>query len=108
MGFSKEQSTLLAVTAANIPFWVIRTPTETVKTKQQVGESSLVDTYKAIYAQGGVTAVTSDLYGSYASNFVYALPTDIIKFVACKSALSNHLGRLWSHSNLGFVLMLFR
>ena len=87
MGFSKEQSTILAVTAANIPFWVIRTPTETLKTKQQVGEASLVDTYKALYAEGGASAVATGLYGSYTSNFVYALPTDIIKFVSCKVSI---------------------
>lgn len=85
-GLSKQSVTILSVIAANIPYWLIRTPTEALKTRQQVGEKrgSNIDELKEIYNNEGLLPLFDSLYSSYVSNFVYALPADIIKFVACK------------------------
>jgi len=74
------------VICANVPYWIVRAPAETLKTRQQVGstsESTLND-IRTLYEQQGLAAILQSMYGSYSSNFAYALPADIIKFVACK------------------------
>jgi hypothetical protein len=86
IGLSKELATILAVGAANVPYWLIRTPAEALKTRQQVGNSSdssfqaLLDLYRSERLE----VFLQSIYGSYASNYAYALPADIIKFVTCK------------------------
>jgi hypothetical protein len=80
-GLSKELATLLAVCAANVPYWVIRQPAEVLKTKKQTNLSpiSSLDEMKRYYTSKGI----SGLYDSYPSNILYALPADVLKFLAC-------------------------
>ena len=85
---SKESITILSVIVANIFYWVIRSPAEELKTKQQIGQNTtefatlnyVLDVFKTNGPQG----VIQQLYGSYLSNIIYALPADILKFLACK------------------------
>lgn len=88
MGLGKQESTVLSVMAANVPYWLIRTPSEVLKTRRQIGydnSSSIGEMMdKMVEVEGGIMPAIQFTYGSYASNFVYALPADIIKFVACK------------------------
>jgi hypothetical protein len=88
MGLGKQESTILSVMVTNIPYWVIRTPSEVLKTRRQIGydNSSSVSEMmtKMIEQEGGVLPAIKSSYASYASNFAYALPADIAKFVACK------------------------
>ena len=83
---SKEYSTILSVILANIPYWIIRTPWESLKTRQQVGSqiNSNIELLKELYEKEGFNSLYQSLYGSYLANFGYSLPADIIKFVACK------------------------
>jgi hypothetical protein len=88
MGLGKQESTVLSVMAANVPYWLIRTPSEVLKTRRQIGydnSSSIGEMMgKMVEEEGGIIPAIQSTYGSYASNFVYALPADIVKFVACK------------------------
>jgi solute carrier family 25 (mitochondrial S-adenosylmethionine transporter), member 26 len=88
LGLGKAESTVLSVMVTNIPYWVVRTPSEVLKTKRQIrydnGSSinEIMDTM--IEQEGGVRQAIQSAYGSYASNFAYALPADIVKFISCK------------------------
>lgn len=88
LGLGKAESTVLSVMVTNIPYWVVRTPSEVLKTKRQIrydnGSSinEIMDTM--IEQEGGVRQAIQSAYGSYASNFAYALPADIVKFITCK------------------------
>lgn len=88
MGLGKQESTVLSVMVTNIPYWVVRTPSEVLKTRRQIGydNSSSVSEMmtKMVEQEGGVLPAIRSSYASYASNFAYALPADIAKFVACK------------------------
>ncbi|CAM9140021.1 unnamed protein product, partial [Heterosigma akashiwo] len=78
LGFSTQQATLLAVLAAQFPYWLIRSPSELIKTRRQTGlESGAVQALKDVYAEEGLRGV----YTGYASNIAYAYPTDVIKFL---------------------------
>jgi hypothetical protein len=87
---SREDITILSVTAANLFYWLIRSPAEELKTKRQIGQKTdslgLESLAKVgdVYQNTGVPGVINLLYGSYLSNLVYALPADIAKFAACK------------------------
>ena len=89
LGLGKAESTVLSVMVTNIPYWVVRTPSEVLKTKRQIrydnGSSinEIMDTM--VEQEGGVLEAIQSAYGSYASNFAYALPADIIKFITCKN-----------------------
>lgn len=85
-GLGKRASTCAAVALANIPYWLVRCPAETLKTRQQSrskeGDPGALSIVEQLRADGAVP-VLADLYGSYSSNFIYALPADVIKFLAC-------------------------
>lgn len=85
---SKEFITILSVVVANVFYWMVRSPAEELKTKQQVGQNTTeFANFKYIaetYREKGPQGVIQLLYGSYSSNIMYALPADILKFVACK------------------------
>jgi len=93
-GYDSRVSTLVAVALANIPYWVLRCPAENIKTKQQArtvggdnGDDSLLSLWNTLsftFKENGIQAVLTSLYSSYASNYIYALPADIIKFLVCK------------------------
>ena len=87
LGFTREQATLISVAIANIPYWMIRTPSEVVKTKEQVGSKyEYIETLKQ-YIKDPKPIINS--YNSFSSNYIYALPTDIIKFLAYESLKSS-------------------
>jgi len=82
-GLNKQQATILSVAAANVPYWLIKTPAEVIKTRQQIdsNDTSLILFRKIIEEKGAVDGL-SIIYSSYFSNFAYALPADILKFLA--------------------------
>lgn len=83
LGLNKEEATLLSVVIANIPYWLIRTPSEVIKTQEQVGTKyEYIETIKQYIADPRPILQS---YKSFSSNYIYALPTDIIKFLAYES-----------------------
>lgn len=89
LGMNRQVSTILSVVCANIPYWLIRNPLEVVKTKLQVegddvNDRNSIEKLYMIYNTKGLHDLVNVLYSSYLSNFAYALPSDIIKFLACK------------------------
>lgn len=90
-GLPKWAATSLAVAAALPPYWLIRNPSEVIKTRLQIGaegyyeEMSTVDAFKVALSSGGSNNSTisglSELYLGYSENILYGFPADIIKFV---------------------------
>ena len=83
--------TSAAVAAALPPYWLIRNPSEVVKTRIQVRADgyyegmSTIDAFQLALANasGNSTASgLSELYQGYSENVLYGFPADIIKFVA--------------------------
>lgn len=90
-GFSKEAATLLAVSVANLPYWAIRTPSEVLKTQQQVG---LYDTNSnSLYKNTINLLQNGKIYDSFGSNIAYSLPADVAKFLAYEALTSSILGK---------------
>jgi solute carrier family 25 S-adenosylmethionine transporter 26 len=90
--------TFVAVAAAQGPYWLVRNPSEVVKTRQQAGIEgygegvSAVDAYRytreeAIRNSNGTTNGLEDFYLGYWENIFYAYPADVIKFL-CYDVLS--------------------
>lgn len=96
MDLPKWAVTSLAVAAALPPYWLIRNPSEVVKTRLQAGAEgyyegmSTLDAFKLALSDGGGGVGNStvdgggvgELYKGYAENILYGFPADIIKFVA--------------------------
>jgi len=89
LGLPKWALTSLAVGVALPPYWLIRNPSEVVKTRLQVGAEgyyegmSTVDAFRLALSNGNSTSDgVSDLYQGYSENVLYGFPADIIKFVA--------------------------
>lgn len=92
----KQEITIIGVILANIPYWLLRTPSEYIKTQDQVYKSkkeqnndnsknnqfSSWDNINNLIEKEGIYTTFSFIYRSFLSNLVYALPADIIKFVA--------------------------
>jgi len=77
-GLGNTLGTLTAVGAANVPYWLVRNPTEVIKTRRQTGQ--IDDPAKAtvdLWQEQG----PSGFYRGYASNLAYAFPVDAAKFV---------------------------
>jgi solute carrier family 25 S-adenosylmethionine transporter 26 len=101
-------STCIAVAVAQPPYWLVRNPSEVIKTREQVGDSQHAqpritnDTY--IYDTTGNTTITwdrvQDLYKGYWENIIYAYPADVIKFVLYETLVSLRLQRQ-TNKNLG-------
>jgi len=85
----KWLSTSLAVAVAQGPYWMVRNPSEVVKTRQQAGitgygpDKTAIDAFRKIWEEESL----SGLYSGFWENVVYAYPADVIKFV-CYDALS--------------------
>lgn len=83
--------TALAVAAAQFPYWLVRNPSEVVKTRQQAGLEGFGDDVSAIEAyrkvredamiQNNSTTGLEGFYVGYWENIFYAYPADVIKFV---------------------------
>lgn len=86
--------TSAAVAMAIPPYWLLRNPSEVVKTRIQVRAEgyyegmSTIDAFKVALAQKDVNATNiagsglSELYQGYTENVLYGFPADVIKFVA--------------------------
>lgn len=89
--------TSVAVAAAQIPYWLLRNPSEVVKTRQQAGLEgygegvSALDAYRYTREESmrnnNSTTGLEDFYLGYWENIIYAYPADVIKFV-CYDFLS--------------------
>ncbi|KAL7534504.1 hypothetical protein ACHAXR_005918 [Thalassiosira sp. AJA248-18] len=89
LGLPKWALTSLAVGAALPPYWLIRNPSEVVKTRLQVGAEgyyegmSTIDAFQqALNSRNSTMAGVSELYQGFNENVLYGFPADIIKFVA--------------------------
>lgn len=90
LGLPKWALTSLAVGAALPPYWLLRNPSEVVKTRLQVGAEgyyegmSTLDAFQLALSNGGNSTIdgVSELYQGYTENILYGFPADIIKFVA--------------------------
>jgi len=74
----------LAVTAANGPYWLARAPAELLKTRQQLAGPAARPLRAAVadvLAEDGARG----LYAGYAESFCYAVPADLVKFLAYRS-----------------------
>lgn len=97
-------STSLAVCIGQVPYWLLRNPSEVVKVRQQTnvegygGDVSAIDAVKQTFQGSGCNSsnegsnkgsggggVLSDFYTGYWENILYACPADVIKFVAYES-----------------------
>ena len=98
----KWVTTSLAVAAAQIPYWLIRNPSEVVKVRQQAGiegyghgvsaldavQRTLATTKSSTTSKtgfGGLPDGLNGFYIGYWENIAYAYPADVIKFVAYES-----------------------
>jgi solute carrier family 25 (mitochondrial S-adenosylmethionine transporter), member 26 len=81
---SKEVATILSVMVANIPYWLLKNPTEVIKTREQAFTYLSNKPSSANNSLYNIIQQIPDLYSSYLPNILYALPADILKFVACK------------------------
>jgi solute carrier family 25 S-adenosylmethionine transporter 26 len=83
-GLPKWLSTSVAVAAALPPYWIIRNPSEVIKTRLQVGadgyysDMTMMEAFQLALSQGNVTS----LYQGFSENIIYGFPADVIKFVA--------------------------
>ena len=81
-GMSKWLSTAIAVAVAQVPYWIVRNPSEVVKTRQQSGVAgfqglSTLQAYQTIYNE---TKSVKSFYTGYVENILYAYPADFLKF----------------------------
>ena len=79
---AKPIATICAVAIANGPYWLIRSPAELLKTREQT-KNSLHSSDWTLLTPFTKTR-RQELFSSYTSNLVYALPADILKFLACE------------------------
>jgi len=88
-GLPRWATTSLAVAAAQCPYWLVRNPSEVVKTRQQAGVdgygegTSTWDAFRMVYDEGKANNGTGidEFYSGYWENILYAYPADVIKFV---------------------------
>jgi solute carrier family 25 S-adenosylmethionine transporter 26 len=89
-------TTSLAVAAAQIPYWIVRNPSEVVKVRQQAnieGYGEGVSAFDAVRLtlksnddeNRTINDGLSEFYTGYWENIIYAYPADVIKFVAYES-----------------------
>eukprot|EP00956_Cyclotella_meneghiniana_P031145 scaffold80797_cov43-Cyclotella_meneghiniana.AAC.1 len=87
----KWVSTSIAVAAALPPYWLIRNPSEVIKTRIQVGcdgyeGKNMMEAFQYSLMNDNGDAKSSknqiaSLYQGYTENILYGFPADIIKFV---------------------------
>jgi len=84
-------STTIAVGSALLPYWVVRNPSEVVKTKQQAEmpgygkETNAWEALRKVGKEGNEGSSLGDFisryYVGYWENVLYALPADVLKFI---------------------------
>jgi solute carrier family 25 S-adenosylmethionine transporter 26 len=82
-GLPKWLATCIAVGAAQLPYWVVRNPSEVFKTRQQSGAPGFGEGVTAVQAYQSMYNETNSLdsfYVGYWENILYAYPADVIKF----------------------------
>jgi solute carrier family 25 S-adenosylmethionine transporter 26 len=94
-GVNRDVATLVGVCAANLPYWLIRTPAELLKTRQQANVSLLgpFQDLLDVTRRAGLAGA----YSAYWSNVAYAVPADVLKFIACTSvsqSVTQHLDHI--------------
>lgn len=99
----KWLSTSLAVATAQIPYWVVRNPSEVVKTRQQANvpgyaDANALDAIQKIWLEGGL----GGLYSGFWENIIYAYPADVIKFIIYEALSTSSIsdGRKGTTSSL--------
>lgn len=89
-GMDKRAATILSVAAANIPYWLIRNPSEVLKTRQQIDDSVEQQNVSLFsFLQGGGR---EELYRGYLPNIGYAYPADVIKFLVYETLVDEMFG----------------
>lgn len=83
-GLNEDLVEVLAVSAANLPYWLVRSPAELVKVRQQLQGGQALGMAREIFDQGGIQA----LYTGALESYTYALPTDLVKFVTYRKLKS--------------------
>lgn len=98
-GMPKWMATSIAVGVANFPYWLIRNPSEVIKTRQQANIEGYVTvsedgrdgkTVSALDAikfalnstESGGGGGLAGLYSGYWENIIYAYPADLLKFLS--------------------------
>jgi solute carrier family 25 (mitochondrial S-adenosylmethionine transporter), member 26 len=82
---SRTFRTCIAVAMAQIPYWIVRNPSEVVKTKEQAGIVGVTNATD----ENGIRSSISTWYSGYWENIIYAYPADVLKFL-CYEQLSSH------------------
>ena len=92
----KAVITGLAVAVALPPYWLVRNPSEVVKTRQQAGmsgygeEVNVLEAFRNVYQQqqeqqlhskSALSTAIEAFYTGYGENIFYSLPADVIKFI---------------------------
>lgn len=93
-GLCEWARTCIGVAAAQIPYWIIRNPSEVVRTRQMVGLQGYTESVSAIEAYQqvrddriretnatGLTAGMDAYYSGFWENIYYAYPADVMKFL---------------------------
>jgi len=76
----KWMATCLAVFIANFPYWLVRNPSEVIKTKQQAKDYSDITAWEAFQLERSQNGL-SGFYVGYQENIIYAYPADVLKFL---------------------------
>lgn len=91
--------TMAAVAIAQIPYWLVRNPSEVVKTRQQAkldgyyGDNvSIIDAYRRVIddamreqeekTYNQLPERAKSFYTGYIENILYAYPADVVKFIS--------------------------
>lgn len=89
--YAKEPATIAAVLIAQLPYWLVRTPAELLKTRSQAASDAAgsfgSSAERSMGALARARAIVADegprgLWLGFGSNIAYAAPTDVVKFVA--------------------------
>jgi len=79
---NKYLITVISLFLTNIPYWVIRTPPEIIKTNQQIDYQFNNESLKIQFEYFIKTFNFTEFQNIYFANFIYATPTDIVKFMS--------------------------
>lgn len=89
-GLDRRTATILSVAAANVPYWLIRNPSEVLKTRQQIDGSVEQQSVSLLsFIQQGEK---EELYRGYFPNIGYAYPADVIKFLVYETFVEEVYG----------------
>lgn len=89
---SRTFRTFIAVAVAQIPYWMVRNPSEVVKTKEQAGATvgDITTNVTETMTIPGLLNRFNMYYTGYWENVIYAYPADVLKFVCYEQLSSRH------------------